>query len=322
MSNKTVRYAALLAVLILAAAASGCTSRPLSTETPLTVLGTLAAAGITEPTEARIVVSRNKHVMEETVPVINTEFSATLRVPVGEWAVSVLLVDAQGIVLYQSKSQTVKITLHQEQVLELVLRPADSEVHVSIDLADYVFRHVAMRARIHFNDEVYEAIREDSQSPLEKTIVLSPGSYEFKIELYTESFRIGDRISPGVWQVIHISENEEMHINWSPVSERLYVTGRVETLLPSPANFKLEPSAEGVLLTWDPVVHREVTGYFLFVQGSPLERYELLTSLPLSETSFLHALDQDQAAEVYYAVAAVSTSGLVGYYSTQQYSRP
>ena len=105
------------------------------------------------------------------------------------------------------------------------------------------------------------------------------------------------------------------------MSERLYVTGRVETLLPSPANFKLEPSAEGVLLTWDPVVHREVTGYFLFVRKSPGTVW-LLTSLPLSETSFLHALDQDQAAEVYYAVAAVSTSGLVGYYSTQQYSRP
>lgn len=322
MSNRTVGYILLLAVLVFSAALSACTRTPLSAETPLTVLGTLAASGMPEATEARIVVSRNKHVVEETVPVINNEFAATIQVPVGEWTVSVLLVDADGIVLYQSKSQTVQMSLDQEQLLEIVLRPADSQVHVNIDLKDYVFRQVALRARIHFDDEIYEVIRPDSLTPLETTIEISPGSYEFKVELYTESFRVGDRISPGVWQVIHISENEEVFIDWSPASEGLSVIGRVETLLPAPADFRFQHSADGVLLTWSRVNHYEAAGYFLFAQTSPLERYELLTSVPLEETSFLHALEPDHALDINYAVAAVSTSGLVGYYSTQRFGRP
>ena len=160
MYDKSVRPLFLLLVLALLMTTSACTPQsPLTAKTPVTVLGTLAASGMPDAVEARIVISRNKHVVEETVPVINNEFSATLQVPIGEWEVTVLLVDAQGIVLFSSKAQTMQIARDRPQLLELVLRAADSKVQVSIDLEQYVFRHVAMRARIHFDDEVYEVTR-------------------------------------------------------------------------------------------------------------------------------------------------------------------
>ena len=323
MIRKGARHIVLLVVVTLLASTSACTpSSPLTAKAPLTVLGTLQSAALTEVVEARIVISRNKHIVEESVPVLNNSFSTTLTVPVGEWDVTVLLVDSQGIVLFQSKSEKTQITLAQSSVMDLVLRPADSTVHVRIDLEDYVFKHVAMRARIYFNDDCHEVTREDSLTPLEHTLELAPASYEFMIELYTDSFRAGDRISPGVWGVIHIKENEEFAISWSPVTEVLHVSGRVETLIPAPENVLLTTTVEGVHLTWDPVYHENVVGYFVFAQISPLMRFDLLNSVPLEELSFLHMLENDHPPEIHYVIAAVSGSGIVGYYSAPQTWRP
>ena len=316
MYGKIPRHFFMLLMLILCATTAACTpSSPLTTKAPIMILGTLSATGIPDVVEAHIVISRGKHIVEETVPVINNEFTATLQVPVGEWEVFVLLMDAQGIVLFQSKPQNTQISLGQSQLLELVLRPADTKVHITIDVENYIFKHEALRARIHFDDEIYEIVRPDSLTPLETTIELSPGSYEFKIELYTESFRIGDRLGPGVWEIVHLMENEEFFINWSPVTEALEVSGRVETLLPCPENLTLIGQPDGILITWEPVYHGEVVGYFLFAQNSVLERFELLNSIPLEGTSYLHALDADHPQHMNYVVAAVSSSGLVGYYS-------
>jgi hypothetical protein len=282
----------------------------------------MQSAGIPEVVEARIVITRGKHVMEESVPVVDNSFSATLQVPIGEWEVTVLLVDSQGMVLFQSKTEKTQISLAQSKVLDLVLQPAGSKVHVSIDLEDYVFKHTAMRARIYFNDEFYEVTREDYLTPLQHTLELIPGSYEFKIELYTESFRIGDRIGMGVWDLLHIAEKEEFFLTWSPVTEVFQVSGRVETLIPCPENVRLTPAPEGVLVTWDPVNHQNVVGYFVLAQTSPIQRFQLLNSIPLEETSFLHVTDEDHPSEVHYVVTAVSASGLAGYYSDPQIWHP
>lgn len=323
MNNKSARHLFLLIILVLFLTTNACTPQsPLTTKTPVTILGILTSTGMPEAVEARIVITRNKHVVEETVPVINNEFAATLKIPIGEWEVTVLLVDAQGIVLFNSKAQTIKIALNQPQLLELVLRPADSKVHISIDLEQYVFKHVAMRARIFFDDDVYEVTREDCLSPLEGIINLTPGSYEFKIELYTESFRVGDRLGLGVWEVIHVTENEDLSILWTPASEALQVSGRVETVLQAPSNLTLDNVPEGVSLTWDPIARQDILGYFVLAQMSPLERFQLLNSIPLEEPCFIHELEPEYPPEINYVVAAVSTNGLVGYYSHPQVWHP
>ena len=316
MYRKPARFVSLLVVLFLLVITTACSPvSPLTQKTPVTVMGILANTSSTDVVEAHIVVSRGKHTVETTASVVQNEFQATLQVPVGDWDVTVLLVDSQGIVRFQSKAQSTQISLAQPQVVELVLRPADSKVHVDIDMENYIFKNVAMRARIHFNDDIHEVIRDDLLTPLEASVDLTPGSYEFKVELYTESFRVGDRLGPGVWEVIHITENEELFITWSPVSEALQISGRVETLLPSPTNLTLTEDADGVRINWDPVDHFEVVGYFLFTQVSPLDRFECLSSVPLENSSYLHKLDLDDPAEISYIVAAVSNSGMVGYYS-------
>lgn len=296
------------------------TSSPLTQKSPLTVLGTVAETGLVEIVEARVVVSRGKHIVEDVVPVQKNEFQTTVQVPVGQWELTVLLADAEGIVRFQSKPQTIQIALAKPNTVELILRPADSKVRIVINLENYIFRHVAMRARIHVNEAVHEVTRSDSSIPLETVITMSPGSHEFKVELYTESFRATDRIGQGAWEVIHIAENEEVSITWSPETEALQISGRVETLLSAPSNLEaMGDVATGILVTWTHLNHWDTAGYFIFAQESLLERYQLLSAVPLLEPSYLHELDPEKPpAEIRYVVAAVSTKGVVGYYSHPQ----
>jgi hypothetical protein len=323
MFRKSALYVSLLVMLVCLISTTACTPiTPLTQDSPLTILGTLEGGETMEIVEAHIVVSRGKHIVEERVPVNQGEFQATVRIPVGQWDVTVLLVDALGTVHFQSKPQSTQITVGEPQVLEVQLRPADCDLHVAIDLEGYLFEQVAMRARIHIDDAIHEVIRPDLATPLEKTISLPPGSYEFKIELYTESFRVGDRLGLGVWEIIHILENEKCLITWSPVTEGLHLSGRLEPLLPAPTNLTLAAAAEGVLITWDPVTHWDVSGYFLLVQERPLDRFELLNPVPLQELSYLHNLEPDHPPELTYVVAAVSSSGFVGFYSPPQMWRP
>lgn len=323
---KLVKYSNVLLMLfvLFALTFSACTTRtPLLQQSPVTVLGTVADSDASTITHAKIILAKGKQKVEEVVPVKNNEFSATLQVPVGEWELQILLMDSEGKVEFQSKTEKTNVSLGKRNTVDLLLRPADSEVSVRVNLDNYLFRDLAMRARIHFDDEVHEIIRPDLQTPLEKTILLSPGSYEFKIELYTESFRVGDRLGLGVWDVIHIDKNKEVIIDWSPESEQLQISGQVATLLPAPQNLKIKQQQNQLSITWDPVTHSECAGYFLFAQTSLLDRYELLSSLPLTRAEYQHDLENDETPEeIRYVVAAVSNGGLVGYYSDVQSYKP
>lgn len=325
MYKKLTKVLLFVFLLALAGVTSACLKSPLFSEAPLTVLGTLEgdSESMSDVVEALIIVSRNKHVVEETVPVHLNEFQATLYLPVGQWELTVLLLDSDGMVRYQSKPQETQISLDESTIVELSLQPAASSITISIDLENYIFKEEALRARIHFDDEIYEVIRSDSSEPFETTIQLTPGSYEFKIELYTESFRVGDRLGFGAWEIVHVGENEEITITWTPQTEALQISGRVETLLPPPEDVTISANDETVIITWQPVIHFDQAGYLVFAQTSPLDRFQLLNPTPLEEPYFVHELEMDPLpAKIIYVVAAVSRSGLVGYYSEQQFWTP
>lgn len=315
--NIQLLLVALLLFLMLSLSACSPPSL-LPKETPVTVLGILGdGTPKGELVEARIVLSRGKHIVDKVVPLHQNEFSTTIPMPIGQWELTVLLLDTEGVVRFQNSPQTIQVTLDQPNLVELVLRPADSQVQISIDLEHYVFRKEALRARVHFNDEIYEVKRENGQDPFETTLQLAPGSYEFKIELFTESFRAGDRLGAGVWEIVQIPANEAVSIVWSPVTKLTQITGRFETLLPSPSNLSCTTLEQGISITWDALPHPELLGYFLYMQLAPLERFELITPIPLEEPYFLYPFDPDLELpdEICFTVAGVSKGGNAGYYS-------
>lgn len=286
-------------------------------ETPLTVLGILEDNTEGDLENATIVLSKGKHVVEQTIPLVNNEFGSTIILPIGKWELTVLLIDADGVVKYQNTPQVVQVSLDKENLIELVLRPADSQVTIKINLDEYIFQTQALRARLHFNDVVYEVKKETPEELLETVLQLPPGSYEFKVELYSESFRAGDRLSDGIWELVHIPANQSLSLTWTPATETTTITGRIESLLPPPLGLRIEEMDQSLYLTWDPILDPELLGYFLYMQTDPLERFQLVHPLPLQETEFLLILGTHLDAEqILFTVAGLSKGGLGGYYST------
>lgn len=326
MLNKIMRFShiSLLLIFTVLVVMTGCVFKsPLAEKNPVTVLGTLQGDQNENIEDAQVILTKGKHSVKETVPISNNMFEATLKAPIGQWELSVILVDKEGMALFQSKAQTINVTGRKPISINLILRPADSIVLVRIDLDNYIFKDKVMRARIHFDEEVYEVIRDNVNDGLEKEISLSPGSYEFKIELYTESFRAGDKLGVGVWKIIKVEKNEEKTITWQPEMDEIIISGQVETLLPAPENLRYTLEDTDVIITWDPLPYDELAGYFVLVQKDPQERFEILNSTPLTECTFAHELEDDYLVdELLYLVAGVTDNGLVGFYSEQLILNP
>ena len=88
-------------------------------------MGTIASGQGEGILQARIVVARGKHVFEWEVPVIGLDLSAEVELPIGTWELTILLLDAEGTVQFQSTPHTVEVLPNGTQLVEVALRPGD-----------------------------------------------------------------------------------------------------------------------------------------------------------------------------------------------------
>ncbi|HHT72619.1 MAG TPA: hypothetical protein GX008_02780 [Firmicutes bacterium] len=315
--------------LILAAVCltllAGCTlpagdGLPVHTQGQVAVMATIASmqegSGVSQ---ARIILARGKHVFEWDVPVVGLDISAELEVPIGNWQLTILLMDDEGTIQFQSAPQEIDVMPNNTQLVEVVLRPGDGLVNLTIDLGDSPFWQNASRARVYFNDEREELIWEGIDGPINHVFSLAPGTYDLLIELYTESFHAANRIAPGIWQVIEVQAAQELVLNWQPATETLTVNAVIYMIPEAPQNLTANMSQGKVHLSWDPHPNPFVTGYFVYSQSDPFERPDILTPIPVLEPQFIHDVEELSlldARSITYSVAAVGYTGVAGYRSS------
>lgn len=311
----------LIGCMFLLAACTPFVHSPVDGQGTISIMGSLQTPSAVELVEARLIVTRGKHTFEETVPIHNDQFAATLNIPIGTWDLTVLLIDEEGIVRFQNSNQSIEVQPHKPSTIELSMGPADCLVTIEIQLENYAFKKVTNRARVFFDDTMYELIREDFTEPLVGEFKISPGSYDFKVELYTESFRIGDRIAPGIWELLEIPIAQELHLTWNPLTEIIKVTGTVHIPASAPTNVTVQQTLSRITISWEPPQDPYVTGYFVFVQTNPLERFKLINPTPVTEPTLTHFIEELELeasiSEVRYTVAAVSSNGNVGFRSEE-----
>ncbi len=316
-------YQILIAAAVCLCMLAGCAlphgdGIPADTKGQLTVLGTIASGQGEGILQARIVVARGKHVFEWEVPVIGLDLSAEVELPIGTWELTILLLDAEGTVQFQSTPHTVEVLPNGTQLVEVALRPGDGFVNLTIDLGDSPLWQNARRARVYFNDERTELIWDDLDKPITHVFSLAPGTYDLLIELYTESFHAANRIAPGVWQVVEVQSAQELLLNWQPMTQSLTVNAVIFMIPEAPQNVTAQLQGSHVQISWDPHPNPFVTGYFVYSQTDPLERPYILTPQPVAESHFFHNLDEiipENADTVTYSVAAVGYTGIAGYRS-------
>lgn len=257
---------------------------------------------------AHIIFSRGKHELSQTIEVVGTDFSTEIKIPVGTWNISMFLVDDYDIVNYQDSLKDITIYPDKPVFIDFQLSPAEGLIHVIIDLEDFPQSDQVLRARVHFNDEVEEITRDSPLEPLQAEYRILPGSYDFKVELFTESFRAGDKIDPGIWQTIHIEPLSEQTLVWSPFMQDLYISVDIYLVPPAPTNLTALYSENKVFLTWDVISYESLSGHNIYWQVSPFDPFELIAQLDPNTTEFTHDLtDQEELPSILnYTVASFS----------------
>ncbi|NLM25865.1 MAG: fibronectin type III domain-containing protein [Firmicutes bacterium] len=267
---------------------------------------------------AYIILTRGKHQLEQVVPVASNSFTTTLSVPAGTWDISLQLLDEQGVINYQDTVKSVTIHPNQNHTLNFQLRPANGELRLMIDLSSYPNAQEILRVRVHFNDQVKELTRSDASEPFIGEYSLAPGSYDFKVELFTESFRVGDKVDPGIWQTIHIEPSSQQTITWQPLLKQLTITANILTIPEAPTNFYATKHQETVLLEWNPSPSDNVTEYNIYMKKSPFDPFELLATVPGDTTEYTHELtaETELPKSITYCIQSLST-GINGYRSDE-----
>ena len=254
--------------------------------------------------------TQGRHTFDSELQVDGMVVSGNLEVPVGTWEVKLVLMDLEGEPRFQDQLDAVVLLPGQPVSLSFNLRPADASVNVQIDVNGFPGSDDVLRARVYFNDTLKEIIRESAEDPFEETYSLPPGSYDFSIQLYTSSFRATDRVFQGIWQILDVSEADQLDIHWQPEFQNVSINADVHHLPDPPTGLSAQVRSSGVLLVWEPSVKAD--GYHVFWQPNPWDRFVRLTEQPIAAASLEH---HEGLGDGFYSVAAVSSTGIIGYRS-------
>lgn len=284
-------------------------------ETPVNIQASLTNLSVEEQYQAQVIFTRGRHTFQEIVPIVNNDINLSIMVPVGTWDIQMIILDEEEIPRFQDSLSGITVFPDNPTFVEMHLIPADGILSITIELANYPQQDQVERARIHFNDTHEEVIFAELEEPWQVQYPLAPGSYDFKIELFTESFRATDKIYPGVWHSLSIEPEIEKQIFWEPITENLEIVAEIGLVPACPTNLQVEIDQPQVYLTWDAPASDDLLGYLVYWQPDPYERFELLTPVPIQTLNYTHSIDDETIRQVKYTTAAVSTAGQVGYRS-------
>lgn len=263
--------------------------------------------------EAHLLLTRGRHTLEQRTPITLGDIEFDMRVPVGTWEVALTVYDELGTPRFQDKVSNVTIFPAERVNVEMRLLPADGKLILTLDLTGFPNPNVVLRSRIHLNDKVYEITRESASEALVFERSFTPGSYDMKVELFTESFRATDRIHAGLYQSITIMPSQEVAMRWNPEMETLDITAIVSILPEAPKNLSGSLSNGVVTLNWEASPTANIKGYIVYGQMDPFSKFVALNEEPLLALEFTHTVPETAALVIAYVVSAVSHNDMVGY---------
>lgn len=304
-------------VILLVIFTSGCinqtTVSPQEVST-VTVQATSLPAESTNEWRAYIVFSRGRHELSESVSVAGNSLSLTVQIPVGTWDISMLLVDQDDTPHYQDTITDVTVFPDQPLNLDFQLQPAQGLVSVIVDLANFPQAENILRVRVHFNDDVKEIKRDFPDEPLVGEYQLSPGSHDFNVELFTDSFRSTDKVDNGLWQVINIEPLSEQTFIWTPALENLTISADIHSMPSSPTNLQANYHQSKISLTWEHSQSDFITEYQIYWQPDPFTAYEHIGTVPASQSQFTHDLTElTEIPQAFNYSIAASSEVITGY---------
>ena len=307
--KNSCRWLILLSLITLlggcSASLNGEGNQPSPKETG-TVL--LTASGWAEgtPMSAQLVFERGRHSFTKNVTVMESTADLGIEVPVGTWDIAMMVFDEADNPLYQDSAEAVTVLPDHELHLSFQLRPADGLVSLSVELNGYPNADEILRARVHFND-AFEEITVEPGENLAAEYEVPPGSYNFKVELFTGSFRSTDQIDPGIWTLLDVYSQQTAEVTWRPAQQEIHIDADI-FLIPEAPHLEASLQEDSVDLAWTHTSNSTTESFVLLWRTNPFEPFDELAEVPAADREYQHSLDDlaDDAAFVEYTICAVS----------------
>ena len=315
---------ALALLIALAILAAGCGSVFPELNPPATgrmaIAATLAAPPgapgleLPAPYEIEVTLTQDRQQVQERRPMHGDTATITIdNLYIGRWQVEVVVRDAAGDAIY-SGSGSVWINENETTTVSVPLAPRPGTFDLTIDIAGLTLEHQSYKARLHVGGSTYNLDRLEGTAQFQARVSLSPGSYDFKVDFYTDSFHAYKLIYSGYWMPVAVLPGKTTALYWKPGTGAVVLETGPAGPPPAPAGLSATWQDGSVLLEWTAVTHPDVIGYRLYRRLGALARYELLAEVGPDTTAAVDmppVLDgeSETGTGVYYVVTSVNKHG-------------
>ncbi|HEY8418044.1 MAG TPA: hypothetical protein VIK93_08430 [Limnochordales bacterium] len=316
----TRRARVLVAAAAVAILVAGCSApfpelKPAATGQMAITASVPAAAALAAGHEVEVSLTQDKHQVQARRPVNGETFSITLdNLYIGRWEVKVIVWDPEGDAVYAG-SGSVWIREGQTTTVQVPLMPKEGTLDLTIDIAGLPLEQESYKARLHVSPgETYNLDRIEGTAQFKANVRLAPGSYDFKVDFYTDSFHSYKLIYTGYWMPFAVAPGKTVTLYWRPGTGAVEVEAAPAGPPPAPAALSATWLDGAVLLEWSAVTDGSVTAYRVYRRVGYLARYELVMEVDAANT---WAVDTPPAAEdapdtglgLSYVVTAVNAAG-------------
>ncbi|MBO8142482.1 MAG: hypothetical protein H0Z37_09970 [Firmicutes bacterium] len=314
---------------LLAAAAAGCRSPfpPLGPDTGQVVLSanlsSLAASDV-EPETAEISLTQDRHRVERRAPVQDGKVSVTVEnLYVGVWNVHIAVVDHDGDTVFAGGG-TVYVEKDKTTTASVVLAPQPGRLRLTIDIAGLPLEAESYKARLHLSSgQTYDLERVPGTARFEADVEADPGSYDFKVDFYADSFHSYKMVYSGYWVPVTVLPGKTAAVLWRPGTGQVIIDAGPAGPPPPPPNLTARWEDGLIFLQWDPAPDTSVIAYRIYRKHDPLGRYELHAEVDQGTTSLADSPPDDplppgQPRAVYYVVTAVNEASSLDFWKSPE----
>ncbi|GEM_PF-644526 len=285
---------------------------------PMGQMATLAAAY-----ELEVTLTQDKLQVQERRAVSGDTVSLTIdNLYVGRWQLELVVRDGAGQGLY-SGSGSVWVSEGATSTVTVPLSPYPGTLDLTVDIGGLSLEQESYKARLVVSPgESYNMDRIEGTALFQTRVNLAPGSYDFKIDFYTDSFHTYKLIYAGYWMPLAIEPGKTVAVYWRPATGAVVVETEPAEPPPAPSAVTADWEGDAIVLAWDAVTQGDVVAYRVYRRVGPLARYELLAEVDAWTTTLVDAPPEDidgpdNGRSVSYVVTAMGASGKESYRSPE-----
>lgn len=310
----------LVAAAVVTFLATGCRApfpalKPAATGQMAITTSVPAAVALAAGHEVEVSLTQGKHQVQARRPLHGETFSITMdNLYIGRWDVNLIVWDPEGDAIYTG-SGSVWVNEGQTTTVQVPLLPKEGTLELTIDIAGLPLEQQSYKARLHVSPgETYNLDRIAGTAQFRARVLLAPGSYDFRVDFYTDSFHSYKLIYDGYWMPFSVLPGKTVALYWRPGTGAVEVEAGIAGPPPAPAALSAMWLDGAVVLEWSAVADDSVTTYRAYRRVGPLGRYELLVEVDAASTSVVDTPPAagavpDTGPGLYYVVTAVNAAG-------------